>query len=74
MSDELKLKPCPLCGCDEIEYAPHNYHPKIYCEDCSLHLYEPGHYDAFVTDEEVKQALISRWNGRFDPKTENKKD
>lgn len=73
-----ELKPCPLCGCEDIRYKVHqdhlgNWHGSIYCRE---------HYNKTNDDdrcwsmfyarspnsrEEVIEKLIKKWNARPNP-------
>lgn len=59
----VKLKPCPFCGCEEINIREKE-HPSLYdkkayylwCDKCG------GRTDIYDT----KEKAIRKWNGRAD--------
>lgn len=66
-----KIKPCPFCGCTEIEIASddryYNTHAgngfmHFYCPDCKLDAW--NFPDKDMPYEEAVELMLEKWNRR----------
>ena len=75
--NEIKLKPCPFCGGEDIGYSvkttgrwERKYHVAMYCKDCNCYgkrvLVTPTENTRYDVEhnEEYKKLAIKAWNTR----------
>ncbi|MBQ6240895.1 MAG: Lar family restriction alleviation protein [Firmicutes bacterium] len=67
MSDELKLKPCPFCGCTDIYITfEHGYLDDsaiVFCNNCKVSVkVEENDQEGF--NEKTAKRAVEAWNRR----------
>jgi ribosomal protein L37AE/L43A len=65
-----ELKPCPLCGSDDIRKITTVSHSKIWCSKCGVGLSRScfGVYGSLAeAEKDVGKSVTNAWNRRFDP-------
>lgn len=74
MSEELK--PCPFCGCSDVEYfhgwgwgsrekdSSTGRQPSVSCDGCKVGVMRAAFYGRGISDEEAKADTLERWNTR----------
>lgn len=64
MSATEELKPCPFCGCEDIDEYEGDYGNGVYCMNCGAMVGEPIHME-FRTNERVTyEQAAEAWNTR----------
>lgn len=59
-----ELKPCPFCGCEDIDEYEGDFGNGVYCMNCGAMMGEPIHME-FRTNERVSyEQAIEAWNTR----------
>ena len=59
-----ELKPCPFCGCEDIDEYEGDFGNGVYCMNCGAMMGEPIHME-FRTNERVTyEQAAEAWNTR----------
>ena len=56
---DVKLKPCPFCGCSVIKHYKNGNSQYLYCDDCGVRTYD-------FTINTDKEKIIRAWQKRTD--------
>jgi Lar family restriction alleviation protein len=69
----MKLKPCPFCGSEHLEYfsgwaknqlkITGGRQPSICCLSCDISI-QTGYYGFGISDSSVENEIIEKWNSR----------